>query len=120
MARHQALLKAPPKTVFQFLSDPTLLEEISRWKVDGPDTMAVGTAWIERRGLRRRTWTVTTYDRRGLAFSIEGPVAVTFACKKGGPGSCNVQMDVAGDPKAVARFERTDGDRLDRLAAWLA
>lgn len=117
--KRQALLKAPPKTVFQFLCDPTMLEEISRWKVDAPAGFDVGTQWTERRLLARRTWEVVAFDRRGLSFTLDGPVRLHMACKKGGPGSCNVHMHVEGSQRAVAKFMRTDGDRLDRLAAWM-
>lgn len=42
-------------------------------------------------------------------------MSLNFAAKKGGCASCNVQMRIEGDPKAVARFEKTDGDRLEQL-----
>lgn len=120
MAVHQTLLRFPPKSVFQVLSDPTVLEEFTKWRVDAPDRLDVGSRWTERRWLRRRAWTVTAYDRRGLTFTVEGQgMTVSFAAKKGGPGSCNVQMRIEGPANKVARFERTDGDRLDRLRDWL-
>lgn len=120
VAVHQVLLRFPPKSVFQVLTDPTVIEEFTNWRVQGPDRFDVGARWTERRFLRKRTWAVTAYGRRGLTFTMEGEgVTVAFAAKKGGPQSCNVQMQVDGPPRAVARFEKTDGDRLERLRDWL-
>ena len=122
MATHQVLFRFPPKSVFQVLTDPTLVEEFTAWRVkgDGPSRFEEGTTWTERRGLKRRRWTVTAYDRRGLTYTVEGQgVRVSVAAKKGGPGSCNVQMRVDGPASAVVRFEKTDGDRLEKLRDWL-
>jgi hypothetical protein len=110
----------PPKSMFQVLCEPATLEEFTPWKVNEPARFERGATWSERRGLKRRNWTVTAYDRRGLSFTQEWRgLAVSFACKKGGPGSCNVQMDIEGHAGQVARFRRTDGDRLERMKAWL-
>lgn len=117
----QTLIRAPPKAVFQFLADVTMLEEITTWKVqpDG-DEVGQGFTWSEKRLLRRRRWEMTHFDRRGLTFTMEGNgLTVVIAAKKGGTGSCNIRMIVEGDDRAVRRFERTDGDRLERLAAYL-
>lgn len=120
VSKHSVLLRAPPKSVFQLLSDPTMLEEFTKWRVDADEPLADGVTWTERRALRKRTWTVSTFDRRGLSFAMEGSgVTVHFAAKKGGPGSCNAHMRITGEPPAVARFEKSDGDRLDLLKAWL-
>lgn len=100
------------------LCDVTLIEDISGWRVQGTPEIQMGTTWEERGRWRRRTWSITDFDRRGLRFTMTGSgVDVTFAAKKGGPGSCNVEMTVTGEPRAVARFERREGDRLERLAA---
>lgn len=117
----QVLIRAPPKSVFQVLADVTVIEECTPWKVTPlADAVGVGFQWRESRGLRRRTWTMTAFDRRGLSFTAAyGGLAMTVAAKKGGPGSCNVRMTVDGDEKAVARFEKSDGDRLERLRDWL-
>ncbi len=117
----QTLIRAPPKAVFQLLADVTMLEEISRWKVepDG-DEVGAGFSWSERKWWRRRRWTMTQFDRRGLSYTMEGNgLTVVITAKKGGTGSCNVRMIVDGAPSAVRRFERSDGDRLERLGAYL-
>ncbi len=121
MHRWQATVKAPPKSVFQFLYDVTNLEEYSDWNVTPlEDTVGEGFQWRESRFLQRRTWTMTAFDRRKLTFTAtSGDLTLVLAAKKGGPGSSNVQMRVDGPEKAVARFAKTDGDRLDRLAALL-
>ncbi len=105
----------PPKPVFQFLCDPTIVEEFTKWRVtELGDRFAEGFQWQESRPLARRTWTVTAYDRRGLTFTAAwNGLTVSFAAKKGGTGSCNLQMRVDGDARAVAKFEKTDGDRLE-------
>lgn len=117
----QVTLKAPPKAVFQLLLDVTTLEEYTPWRVEPMgDAVGVGFQWKEKRGLKRRTWTVTAFDRRGFSMTSEcNGLSLTMAAKKGGPGSCNVQMRVDGAAAAVAKFERSDGDRLDALKAWL-
>ncbi len=117
----QTLVRAPPKAVFQLLADVTMLEEISNWKVhpDG-DEVGEGFTWSERKLWQRRRWEMTQFDRRGLNYTMQGNgITVVVAAKKGGTGSCNVRMMVEGDDRAVRRFERTDGDRLERLAAYL-
>ncbi|MGB1585536.1 MAG: hypothetical protein ACPHID_00635 [Thermoplasmatota archaeon] len=121
MQRWQALIRAPPKSVFQFLYDVTLLEDYSNWKVTLlDDAVGEGFRWRESRFLAKRTWTMTAFDRRALTFTATcGDLSLTMAAKKGGPGSCNVQMRVEGPDAAVARFAKTDGDRLERLAALL-
>lgn len=117
----QALVRAPPKAVFQFLFDVTLLDDITPWRVTPlGDEVGVGFQWRESRLLRRRIWTVTAFDRRGLSFTAETRgLTMTLAAKKGGTGSTNVRMVVDGDERAVRRFQRTDGDRLERLRAFL-
>lgn len=114
-------MRAPPKTVFQFLFDVTLLEEYTPWRVKVMgDEFGEGLQWSESRFLRRRVWTVTAFDRRKLSFTAKWKgIEMTLMAKKGGTGSTNVQMRVGGPDRAVARFERTDGDRLDRLNAFL-
>lgn len=118
---HQATIRVPPKAVFDFLCDPSVWEECTDWRVvEGDGRFGEGFTWQERRRLTRRTWTVTAFDRRGLTFTAEsGEVTMTFRCKKGGTGSCNAQMRIEGEPKAVARFEKSDGDRLERFRDWL-
>lgn len=117
----QATIRAPPKAVFQFLYDVTLLEDLSGWRVKPLGSeVGEGFQWRESRFLRRRLWTVTAFDRRGLSYTAEWDgIRVTLAAKKGGTGSTNVRMVVEGDEKAVRQFEKTDGDRLERLRALL-
>ena len=117
----QTTVRAPPKAVFPFLHDVTLLEDITPWRVTPlGDEVGVGFQWRESRPLRRRTWTVTAFDRRGLSFTAEsGSLRMTLAARKGGTGSTNVRMVVDGDEGAVRRFGKTDGDRLERLRAFL-
>jgi hypothetical protein len=117
----QVTFPAPPKTVFQFLFDVSLIAEYTPWKVDfDGDEFGVGFTWHEKRLLSRRTWTVQAFDRRGLTFSASwGDIQVSFAAKKGGPGSCNVRMKVDGEPAAVRKFLNSDGDRLELLRAYL-
>ncbi len=119
--KRQVLLRAPPKTVFQFLYDVTLLEEFTKWRVTLlGDEFGTGFQWRESRFLRKREWTVTEYDRRGCSFAAEwNGVTIRLVAKKGGTGSTNVQMRVDGDEAAVRKFERSDGDRLDRLKEFL-
>lgn len=113
-------MRAPPKSVFQLLIDPTVIEEFTKWRVDAEEEIGAGTEWTERRLLRKRSWAVTAFDRRGLSFTqSDGTVSVRFAAKKGGPGSCNVQMVVEGPEAAVEKFLKSDGDRLDRMRDWL-
>lgn len=121
MERWQATIRAPPKSVFQFLYDVTQLEDYSDWNVTPlDDTVGEGFQWRESRLLRRRTWTMTAFDRRGFTFTATcGDLQLTMTAKKGGPGSSNVQMRVDGPDAAVKRFAKTDGDRLERLAALL-
>ncbi len=119
--KRQVTIRMPPKPVFQFLCDPTIVEEFTKWRVqEGEGAFGPGFSWQESRLLARRNWTVTAYDRRGLTFTAKGNgVEVSFAAKKGGTGSCNLQMRVDGDAKAVARFEKTDGDRLEQFRALM-
>lgn len=115
----QTLLRAPPKAVFQVLYDVTLVGDVTPWRVTPLGSeVGEGFRWRESRFLRRREWTVTRFDRRGLSYTAEwGGVRLTLEAKKGGTGSTNVRMVVEGDERAVRRFERTDGDRLERLRA---
>lgn len=103
------------------LIDPSVWEESTGWRVDVDGEVGLGDSWTEKRRLRRRAWTVIAFDRRGLSLTVDdgAGLRVTYTAKKGGPGSCNVQMRIEGDDKAVAAFEKSDGDRLERLAAWL-
>lgn len=113
------LYPIPPKNTFQFLCAIDAIEEFTKWKVTFEDDgFGEGFTWTEKRGFKKRTWTITAYDRRKLTFTQETDgVKVTFAAKKGGAGSCNAQMQVTG-PKADS-FLKTDGDRLDSLKAYL-
>ncbi len=115
----QATIRMPPKSVFQFLCDPTWIEEVSKVTVvedDGP--FGEGFGWTEKRLLQRRRWEVTAYDRRALTFSAtDGTITLHVAAKKGGTMSCNVQMRAEGPAKAVAKFEGED--RIGLLRTFL-
>jgi hypothetical protein len=117
----QAVVRAPPKAVFQFLWDVQLIEEYTKLKVTtSDDEVGAGFSWTERRLLRKRTWTMTAFDRRGLCFTAtSGDLSVTWAAKKGGTGSTNLRMTAEGAKAAIARFAKTDGKRMARLAGCL-
>lgn len=113
------LFPVPPKSVFQFLCAIDAVPEYMGGKVEFEDDgFGTGFTWTEKRGLRKRRWTITAYDRRALTFTMESKdVVVKFAAKKGGAGSCNAQMNVSGP--GAQKFLKTDGDRLERLKAFL-
>ncbi len=107
--------------MFQFLYDVTLLEEFTKWRVTPlGDEFGEGFQWRESKFLKSRVWTVTEYDRRACSYSAEwNGITMSLVAKKGGTGSSNVQMRVEGDEAVVRKFEKTDGDRLDQLKAYL-
>ncbi|MGB1696831.1 MAG: hypothetical protein ACPHK8_00355 [Thermoplasmatota archaeon] len=113
------IFPAPPKNVFQFLCAIDAVPDYLGRKVQfDEDGFGEGFSWTEKKGFRSRKWTVTAYDRRALTFTMESDgVSVTFAAKKGGGGSCNAQMNVSGP--GAAKFLKTDGDRLEKLKAYL-
>lgn len=113
------LFPAPPKHVFQFLCAVDAIPEYTRWTVEfADDGFGEGFTWTEKRGLKRRQWTITAYDRRKFTFTqSRGDLHVTFAAKKGGAGSTNAQMKATGP--GAQKFLKSDGDRLDRLKAYL-
>lgn len=113
------LFPVPPKNVFQFMCAIDAVGEYMGRKVEFEDDgFGLGFSWTEKKGFRKREWTITAYDRRALTYIMESKgLVVEYAAKKGGAGSCNAQMNVYG-PDAK-KFLKTDGDRLERLKAYL-